>query len=396
MERISPSSPGSEGSTSPSRPTASDASDRSSGTPPAPESSSDGGRLFDVGEMSPGSDSMLGTPSAADALGGHLSRGGDRSDELLLKGQVKALLPTPTVADENEWLGNPTRFRGTSRRSDGSRPTSDDNLAARMSRLTSSSVASPASQSPPPAGAREPRTIAGSGPSSPVLLASWDRATSSWKTFQGSLLSTEDERFPRSWERWPTSGMTRRGRAFALPTSARATADSGSSSLPLATPASHPRTHTPRRVDHGVQLANQIDSMLHTPTGSDTNPSYDHRASPGYTPRFEGFDAGNHRGQPDSVNQTVRQLKTPRATRGGSSTENQNELLPTPVSDHSRGLAQPGTDYQSLPNTILELPTPRAAMRKVQSREDYHSNLEELIGSLGDHTPPPSSDGNES
>ncbi len=34
-------------------------------------------------------------------------------------------------------------------------------------------------------------------------------------------------------------------------------------------------------------------------------------------------------------------------------------LLPTPVADHSRGLAQPGTDYQSLPNAVMELlPTP--------------------------------------
>jgi hypothetical protein len=31
------------------------------------------------------------------------------------------------------------------------------------------------------------------------------------------------------------------------------------------------------------------------------------------TPRYEGFDAGNHRGQPDSLNQTVRQLPTPAA-----------------------------------------------------------------------------------
>lgn len=46
-----------------------------------------------------GSSGLLGTPSAADAMGGHLSRGGNRSHELLLKGQVKALLPTP-VAQE--------------------------------------------------------------------------------------------------------------------------------------------------------------------------------------------------------------------------------------------------------------------------------------------------------
>lgn len=36
-------------------------------------------------------------------------------------------------------------------------------------------------------------------------------------------------------------------------------------------------------------------------------------------------------------------------------------LLPTPVADNSRGLPQPGTDYQSLPNVAAKLlPTPRA------------------------------------
>lgn len=36
-------------------------------------------------------------------------------------------------------------------------------------------------------------------------------------------------------------------------------------------------------------------------------------------------------------------------------------LLPTPVADHSRGLAQPGSDFQSLPNVALSLlPTPGA------------------------------------
>lgn len=40
---------------------------------------------------------LFQTPSVADATGGHESRGGARSDELLLNGQVKALLPTPRV-----------------------------------------------------------------------------------------------------------------------------------------------------------------------------------------------------------------------------------------------------------------------------------------------------------
>lgn len=42
-----------------------------------------------------GCSSLLGTPSAADGTGGHATRGGARPHELLLKGQVRALLPTP-------------------------------------------------------------------------------------------------------------------------------------------------------------------------------------------------------------------------------------------------------------------------------------------------------------
>lgn len=45
--------------------------------------------------------SLMPTPSVADSLGGHLTRGGDRSDELLLAGVAKelSLLPTPAVND---------------------------------------------------------------------------------------------------------------------------------------------------------------------------------------------------------------------------------------------------------------------------------------------------------
>jgi len=32
-----------------------------------------------------------------------------------------------------------------------------------------------------------------------------------------------------------------------------------------ATPTSHPRTHSPRKVDHGVQLANQVGGTLNPP-----------------------------------------------------------------------------------------------------------------------------------
>ncbi len=42
---------------------------------------------------------LLPTPSAADGMGGHLTRSGERSDEMLLPGIVRTFLPTPAVND---------------------------------------------------------------------------------------------------------------------------------------------------------------------------------------------------------------------------------------------------------------------------------------------------------
>jgi hypothetical protein len=54
---------------------------------------------------------LLPTPSAADALGGHLSRSGERSSEILLPGIAKALstgeTTTPPSADGSTSLGVP-------------------------------------------------------------------------------------------------------------------------------------------------------------------------------------------------------------------------------------------------------------------------------------------------
>lgn len=60
---------------------------------------SGGGVERDAGGHPPpvGGNPLLPTPSVADATGGHLTRGGDCSDELLLPGVVKTLLPTPTT-----------------------------------------------------------------------------------------------------------------------------------------------------------------------------------------------------------------------------------------------------------------------------------------------------------
>jgi hypothetical protein len=64
--------------------------------------------------------------------------------------------------------------------------------------------------------------------------------------------------------------------------------------------------------------------------------------------------------------------------------------LPTPMADNSRGLPN-GGDYQSLPNVLLTLPTPRSVMTKAGpmdtvreqvQRHGYKTRLEETISHL--------------
>jgi hypothetical protein len=163
--------------------------------------------------------------------------------------------------------------------------------------LTFSPEDSPASPSPTPAKGKRKRTTAGSGPTSPVPFARYDRDSSSWRTYPDS----EDEDSTPYSATLPRSGMTRNGIAYQLPPLARPTDGIGSglwptpnasvaqdgegpatwlarrerlkvtanngngAGMPLtiavqlwATPTAHPRTHTPRQVDHGIQLANQV------------------------------------------------------------------------------------------------------------------------------------------
>ena len=68
----------------------------------------------------------------------------------------------------------------------------------------------------------------GCGESTPVLLAKYDPATSSWKTSQLCL----DGDLARYSETWPRSGMTRSGIAYRLPTLAHLTNETGSGLLP--------------------------------------------------------------------------------------------------------------------------------------------------------------------
>ena len=79
---------------------------------------------------------------------------------------------------------------------------------------------------PGPASRKEPAVASGSP--SPSAFAIFDRATSSWRTSPRSARAASR----KSSATWPRSGMTRSGRAFALPTPEPRTAATASSSSP--------------------------------------------------------------------------------------------------------------------------------------------------------------------
>ena len=67
-----------------------------------------------------------------------------------------------------------------------------------------------------------------------------------------------------------------------------------------------------------------------------------------------------------------------------------SSLLPTPVADHSRGLPQPGTDFQSLPNAVISLlPTPAVndmgAGKTVEAWDDWTARMQSKHGNGNGH-----------
>lgn len=109
-----------------------------------------------------------------------------------------------------------------------STPTSERSERTISPRLVSSPADSPASRSATTATASEMPTSGGSGLSSRASFASFDPATSSWRTSQLSL----DGGYQTFSEGWPRSGMTRSGRAYELRMRVPRIVVSGSSSWP--------------------------------------------------------------------------------------------------------------------------------------------------------------------
>jgi len=109
-------------------------------------------------------------------------------------------------------------------------PGKDGGDTTTFQKSMSSPAGSPARISPSPGKARVfglARALV-FGSSSPVLLASYDRASCSWKTSQLSLPGMEQS----SLDRLPSWGMTRSGGLYERPTPARLISGSGGSAWP--------------------------------------------------------------------------------------------------------------------------------------------------------------------
>lgn len=131
-------------------------------------------------------------------------------------------------------------------------------------------VGSPAREVPRPASERGSAILRlRCGEKWPESSASFDPGSSCWRMSQTSLLSSEAELGARYSATWPRSAMWADGTVYPLPPLVPRTSAIGSSAL-LPTPTSHERTHTPRQVASGRQLANEL-ALLPTPRTSDQN-----------------------------------------------------------------------------------------------------------------------------
>jgi hypothetical protein len=124
-----------------------------------------------------------------------------------------------------------------------------------------------------------------SGPSLPVLLASYNPDTQSWKTSQTSLVATADDGLDEYSETWPRSGMTRNGIAYQLPRLAPTTTEIGSGYW--RTPASANGNQGPKSkefYDHcrktGQSTVTLVDEVRHTPRHWPTPAASDYKGAP--------------------------------------------------------------------------------------------------------------------
>jgi hypothetical protein len=177
----------------------------------------------------------------------------------------------------------------------------------------------------------------------------------------------------------------RDGTVYAHPTLERATSVSVSSSL-LGTPTAQTGGDHP---EAGHELLGPQVRRLHTPTTGDTHPSYDTRISPGQKPRSIPV--------PNLAAQVEEQLlQTPGASAAGYTSRSGDRKDEKLLAGQSKELLpSPGAWLGRRPENSMSDPE-RARSRQHEGKRGKRSlELPDAIASIGDHTPPPSNDGNE-
>lgn len=191
---------------------------------------------------------------------------------------ASACSPTASTSPASATRGSARSTPGGDRSSNSASPASPSSTTSGQSEQLlldpsmSSPAASPARASRLRASAPDsstPKPFCGERCSEP--FASFDPATSLWRTSRISFDFDHPEGNPeisseRFSEAFPRSGSMLSGTAYRQRPSAPLTDVIGSSPL-LGTPTAHPRTHSPRPVDHGAQLANETVKLLPTPHG---------------------------------------------------------------------------------------------------------------------------------
>lgn len=267
----------------------------------------------------------------------------------------------------------------------------------------------------PGAGITEPAVASGSP--SPPAFAAFDPATSTWRTSPRSARAASDE----SSETWPRSGMTRSGRAFALPTPEPRTAAIASSSSPsgpaqpqgsrlLPTPvagnfndgASLPawqgrRDRQKKLGRNGIGIGTPLPvaiALLPTPLASDSAPE-----GAGQVGGTRPSVAKRQTGLPEVI---IHRLAS-QDSRSGTAEPGEGRLLPTPdtgcsPNGHGRRGGRPGNGHQSgagldvTATALSPTPAPRAGQGTVAWGE-YEPAVRRWENVLGCPAPPPAEPG---
>ena len=254
-------------------------------------------------------------------------------------------------------------------------PTSDDTTTSKHGRCPTPSESissvpdSPAKIFPMP-GKGQDLTASGAACSS-TSFAWFDNSDPNsccWRTWQRCLTGGWIEFL----ESWPRSGLMRNGIAYRLPPLVRRISGTGFSSSDTeptwwGTPNAHPRTHTPREVDHGIQLANQV-AFYPTPAA--------------HPPGWKNIEVVDKNGNPpEHANQRFYDATTGRLVQKGL--EQVVKMFPTPY-----GLsANQGQGDGEFGKAIRNWPTPRSSMTGGATDNrllDKERNLEKAVAQTGD------------